>query len=50
MLSQDHNGTDEERAALVDAMSALRVAASCRKPVQNERSPYPVFDSPEKVG
>lgn len=50
MLSQDHNGTDEERAALVDAMSALRVAASCRKPVQNERSPYSVFDSPDKVG
>ena len=49
-LSKDHGGTDEERAALVDAMSALRVAASCRKPVQNERSPYPVFDSPHKVG
>jgi hypothetical protein len=77
VLSQDHGGTDEERAALVNAMSGLRVlrmnaaswlerqnlggtlcevcgdyhaANSCvRKPVQNERSPYPVFDSPERV-
>ena len=79
-LSQDHGGTDEERAALVNAMSGLRVLRmnvaswlerqnlggtiplcgvcgdyhvihSClRKPVHIERSPYPVFDSPEKAG
>ena len=59
VLSQDHAGTDEERAALVNAMSGLRVLRmnvaswldhSClRKPVQNERSPYPVFDSPDKA-
>ena len=47
MLSQDHGGTDEERAALVNAMSGLRVLRmnvaswlerqNLRKPVQNER-------------
>jgi DNA-binding winged helix-turn-helix (wHTH) protein len=56
---QDHGGTDEERAALVNAMSGIRILRmnvaswldhSCqRKPVQNERSPYPVFDSPDKA-
>ena len=56
VLSQDHGGTDEERDALVNAMGGLRVLRmnvdhSCqRKPVQNERSPYPVLDSPDKVG
>ena len=55
LLSQDHSGTDEEREALVNAMSGLRalrmnVDHSCqRKPVQKERSPYPVFDSPDKA-
>ncbi len=78
-LSQDHGGTQEEREALVNAMSGLRVlrmnvaswlerqnlggtlplcgvcgdhhvTSSCRKPVQYERSPYPVFDSPDKAG
>ena len=85
VLSQDHGGTDEERAALVNAMSGLRVlrmnvaswlerqnlggtlpttgkthsggvcgdyhvTTSCvRKPVQTERNPYPVFDSPDKA-
>jgi hypothetical protein len=65
VLSQDHGGTDEERAALVNAMSGLRVlrmnVASWlerqnlggtlpTKPVQNERNPYPVFASPDKAG
>jgi hypothetical protein len=50
VLSQDHSGTDEERTALVNAMSALRVAASCRKPVQNERQPFPLSDMPNRAG
>jgi len=60
VLSQDHGGTDEERAALVNAMSSIRILRmnvaswldhSCqRKPVQNERNPYPVIDSPDKTG
>ena len=47
VLSQDHGGTDEERAALVNAMSGLRVLQmnvaswlerqNLRKPIQNER-------------
>ena len=61
VLSQDHGGTDEERAALVNAMSGLRVlqmnVASClepqnpggtlvRKPVQYEPHPFrPTFGS-----
>jgi len=55
-LSKDHNGTQEERDALVNAMSCFRalrmnVDHSCqRKPVQNARNSYPVFDSPDKVG
>ena len=55
LLSQDHGGTDEERAALVNAMSGLRVlrmnvASSLdrqnqvgplmRKPVQHEPHPF----------
>jgi len=55
VLSQDHSGTDEERAALVNAMSSLRVlrmnAASwlerqnprgtlARKTVQHESHPF----------
>jgi len=60
VLSQDHAGTDEERAALVNAMSGLRVlrmnVASClerqnlRKPVQNERRfPTAFGSSPDKA-
>jgi hypothetical protein len=47
VLSQDHGGSDEERAALVNAMSGLRVLRvnvasslerqNLRQPVQNER-------------
>jgi len=63
-LSQDHAGTQEERDALVNAMSGLgdlrmNVASWLErqnlggtlptKPVQNERNPYPVFDSPDKA-
>jgi hypothetical protein len=63
MLSQDHGGTDEERAALVNAMSGLRVLGMnvaswlerqhlggtlVRKPVQHE--PHPTFgSSPDKA-
>jgi len=72
VLAQDHGGTQEEREALVNAMSGLgvlrmnvaswlerqnlgstlplcgvcgdhHVTTSCRKPVQNERSPLPSF-------
>jgi hypothetical protein len=63
-LSQDHGGTQEERDALVNAMSGLgdlrmNVASWLQRqnlggtlptmPVQNERNPYPVFDSPDKA-
>jgi hypothetical protein len=63
VLSQDHGGTDEERAALVNAMSGLRVlrmniaswlerqnpgGTPVRKPVQHE--PHPTFgSSPDKA-
>jgi hypothetical protein len=61
MLSQDHGGTDEERAALVNAMSGLRVLRmnvaswlerqNLRKPVQNERQLAAAFgSSPDKAG
>ena len=55
VLSQDHGGTDEERAALVNAMSGLRVlrmnvaswlerqnlgGTLVRKPVQHEPHPF----------
>ena len=58
VLSQGHGGTDEERAALVNAMSGLRVLRTniaswlerqnlggtpVRKPVQHE--PHPTFGS-----
>ena len=59
VLSQDHSGTDEERAALVNAMSGLRVlrmnvaswlerqnlgGTLVRKPVQHEPHPFrPTF-------
>ena len=59
VLSQDHGGTDEERAALVNAMSGLRVlrmnvaswlerqnlgGTLVRKPVQDEPHPFrPIF-------
>ena len=61
VLSQDHGGTDEERAALVNAMSGLRVlrmnvaswlerqnlgGTLVRKPVQHEPHPFrPTFGS-----
>ena len=61
VLSQDHGGTDEERAALVNAMSGLRVlrmnvaswlerqslgGTLVRKPVQPEPHPFrPTFGS-----
>lgn len=64
VLSQDHGGTDEERAALVNAMSGLRVlrmniaswlerqnpgGTLMRKPAQPE--PHPTFgSSPDKAG
>ena len=63
VLSQDHGGTDEERAALVNAMSGLRVLRTniawwlerknpgdtvMRKPAQHE--PHPTFgSSPDKA-
>ena len=61
VLSQDHGGTDEERAALVNAMSGLRVLRmnvaswlerqNLRKPVQNERQLAAAFgSSPDKAG
>ena len=59
VLSQDHSVTDEERAALVNAMSDIRILRmnvawldhSCqRKPVQNERNPCHVIDSSDKAG
>ena len=55
VLSQDHGGTDEERAALVNAMSGLRVlrmnvdswlerqnlgGTLVKKPVQHEPHPF----------
>ena len=56
VLSQDHGGTDEERAALVNAMGGLRVllrmnvtswlkrqnltGSLVRKPVQHEPHPF----------
>ena len=55
VLSQDHGGTDEERAALVNAMSGLRVlrmnvaswlerqnmgGTLVKKPVQGEPHPF----------
>ena len=42
VLSQDHGGTDEERAALVNAMGGLRVLRMnvTRKPVQHEPHPF----------
>ena len=55
VLSQDHGGTDEERTALVNAMSSLRVlrmnvaswlerqnlgGTLARKPVQHEPHPF----------
>ena len=55
VLSQDHGGTDEERAALVNAMSGLRIlrmnvaswlepqnldGTFVRKPVQHEPHPF----------
>ena len=55
VLSQDHGGTDEERTALVNAMSSLRVlrmnvaswlerqnlgGTLARKPVQREPHPF----------
>ena len=55
VLSQDHGGTDEERAALVNGMSGLRVlrmnvaswlerqnlgGTLVRKPVQHEPHPF----------
>jgi hypothetical protein len=60
VLSQDHGGTDEERAALVNAMSGLRVLRmnvaswlerqNLRKPVQNERQLSTAFgSSPDKA-
>ena len=65
VLSQDHGGTDEERAALVNAMSGLRVlrmnvaswlerqnlGGTLRKPVQHEPHPFrPTFgSSPDKA-
>ena len=65
VLSQDHGGTDEERVALVNAMSGLRVlrmnvasseqqnlgGALVRKPVQHEPHPFrPTFgSSPDKA-
>ena len=61
VLSQDHGGTEEERAALVNAMSGLRVlqmnigswlerqnlgGTLVRKPVQHEPHPFrPTFGS-----
>ena len=52
VLSQDHGGTDEERAALVNAMGGLRVLRMnvTRKPVQHEPHPFrPTFgSSPDK--
>jgi len=61
VLSQDHGGTDEERVALVNAMSGLRVLRKniaswlerqnlggtlVRKPVEHEPHPYrPTFGS-----
>ena len=61
VLSQDHGGTDEERAALVNAMSGLRVLRmnvaswlerqNLRKSVQNERQLAAAFgSSPDKAG
>jgi hypothetical protein len=61
VLSKDHGGTDEERAALVNAMSGLRVLRmnvaswlerqNLRKSVQNERQLAAAFDSsPDKAG
>jgi hypothetical protein len=61
VLAQDHGGTDEERAALVNAMSGLRVLRmniaswserqNLRKPVQRERQPPAAFgSSPDKAG
>jgi len=53
VLSQDHGGTDEERAALVNAMGGLRVLRMnvTRKPVQHEPHPFrPTFgSSPDKA-
>ena len=65
-LSKDHGGTDEERAALVNAMSGLRVlrmnVASwlerqnlsgllVRKPVQREPHPFrPTLGSSPEQG
>ena len=65
VLSQDHGGTDEEMAALVNAMSGLRVlrrnvalwleqnlgGTLVRKPVQHEPHPFrPTFESsPDKA-
>ena len=59
VLSQDHSGTDEERTALVNAMSTLRCSGSkcsfavgtARKPVLHEPHPFrPTFESsPDKA-
>jgi hypothetical protein len=56
-LSKDHNGTQEEREALVNAMSCLRVlrmngrqnlgGTLVREPIQHEPHPFrPIMGSP----